>query len=48
MLNSDAMWRLEFEQPIPTDLPGEEQLEQIYQYGYLAECNDATGASVRS
>jgi PAS domain S-box-containing protein len=39
--NSDAMWRIEFEQPIRTDMPEEQQLEAIYRYGYLAECNDA-------
>jgi two-component system cell cycle sensor histidine kinase/response regulator CckA len=39
--NADAMWRIEFEQPIRTSLPEEEQLELIYQYGYVAECNDA-------
>ena len=39
--NADAMWRLEFEQTIPLDLPEEEQLERIYKYGYVAECNDA-------
>jgi PAS domain S-box-containing protein len=39
--NADAMWRLEFEQRIRTDLPEEEQFAQIYRYGYLAECNDA-------
>lgn len=39
--NGDAMWRLEFEQPIPTSLPEEEQFQRIYKYGYLAECNDA-------
>jgi two-component system cell cycle sensor histidine kinase/response regulator CckA len=39
--NADAMWRIEFEQPIPIDLPEEEQLQLIYRYGYLAECNDA-------
>jgi PAS domain S-box-containing protein len=41
MLNADAMWRIEFEQYIATDLPEQEQLEQIYQFGYVAECNDA-------
>uniref|UniRef100_Q023I0 histidine kinase n=1 Tax=Solibacter usitatus (strain Ellin6076) TaxID=234267 RepID=Q023I0_SOLUE len=41
MLNADAMWRIELEQPIPIDLPEEEQIQQIYRYGYLAECNDA-------
>ncbi len=39
--NADAMWRLEFEHPIPTALPEKEQLDRIYKYGYLAECNDA-------
>jgi PAS domain S-box-containing protein len=39
--NSDAMWRIEFEQPVRTDLPEDEQLATIYKYGYLAECNDA-------
>ena len=41
LLNCDAMWRIEFEQPISTELPEEQQIEQIYRYGYLAECNDA-------
>jgi two-component system, cell cycle sensor histidine kinase and response regulator CckA len=41
VLNADPMWRIEFEQPISTELPEQQQLEQIYQYGYLAECNDA-------
>jgi PAS domain S-box-containing protein len=40
--NADAMWRVEFEQPIPVNLSGEEQLDRIYKYGYVAECNDAT------
>ena len=39
--NADAMWRVEFEQPIPTSIPEQEQLERIYQCGYVAECNDA-------
>ncbi len=39
--NDDAMWRIEFDPPVPTDLPEEEQLERIHQTGYLAECNDA-------
>jgi PAS domain S-box-containing protein len=38
----DAMWRIEFEKPIPVHLPEEEQVERIYRYGYMAECNDAT------
>lgn len=39
--NGDAMWRVEFEKPIPLSLPEEEQLQRIYEHGYLAECNDA-------
>jgi PAS domain S-box-containing protein len=39
--NSDALWRVEFERPIPIDLPEEEQYNRILQYGYLAECNEA-------
>ena len=37
----DAMWRIEFELPIAVGLSEDEQIEKIYQYGYLAECNDA-------
>lgn len=40
--NPDAMWRIEFEEPIPLGLSEEEQLERIYRSGYLAECNDAS------
>ncbi|HKE24463.1 MAG TPA: ATP-binding protein [Bryobacteraceae bacterium] len=40
--NADAMWRIEFEQPIPTSLSEEEQVERILKSGYMAECNDAT------
>jgi PAS domain S-box-containing protein len=39
--SADAMWRIEFERPIDTNQPAEEQYAQIFQYGYLAECNDA-------
>ncbi|MGA7234975.1 MAG: PAS domain S-box protein [Bryobacteraceae bacterium] len=39
--NDDAMWRIEFDPPVPTDLSEQEQLERIHQTGYLAECNDA-------
>jgi two-component system cell cycle sensor histidine kinase/response regulator CckA len=39
--NTDAMWRIEFENPISTSLSEDEQIENIYRYGYLAECNDA-------
>src|SRR5262245_48936082 len=39
----DAMWRIEFEEPIDLELPEHEQIDRMYQYGYLAECNEATG-----
>jgi PAS domain S-box-containing protein len=39
--NPDAMWRLELEHPVPLNLPEEEQIERIYRFGYIAECNDA-------
>lgn len=40
-LNEDAMWRIEFEAPIATTLTEDEQVERIYQLGYMAECNDS-------
>jgi PAS domain S-box-containing protein len=40
-LNADGMWCVDFDQPIPTELPPEEQLALAYQYGYYSECNDA-------
>jgi PAS domain S-box-containing protein len=39
--SSDGIWRFETIQPIPVSLPPEEQVEQFFQYGYLAECNEA-------
>jgi two-component system, cell cycle sensor histidine kinase and response regulator CckA len=39
--NPDAMWRIEFPEPIPLNVPEDEQVELIYRLGYLAECNDA-------
>jgi PAS domain S-box-containing protein len=40
--NADAMWRVEFEQPIDITLGVHEQIAAMYRYGYVAECNDAT------
>jgi PAS domain S-box-containing protein len=40
-LNPDPMWRIEFEPPVPTSLPEQEQMERIFRDGFLAECNDA-------
>jgi two-component system, cell cycle sensor histidine kinase and response regulator CckA len=39
--SADAMWRIEFERSIDTSLSAPDQLEEMYRYGYLAECNDA-------
>lgn len=39
--STDAMWRLEFEKPIPVDLAEDEQIDRIYRFGYVAECNAA-------
>jgi PAS domain S-box-containing protein len=37
--SSEGIWRLEFTPPIDTALPVEEQVEQAYTAGRLAECN---------
>lgn len=39
--SSEGIWRMEFEQPVATDLPADEQIELFYRYAYLAECNPA-------
>ena len=39
--SSEAIWRFEIEQPCPIALAAEDQIEWLYRYGYLAECNDA-------
>lgn len=39
--NPDGMWRVEFESPIPIDLPENEQVALIHRHGYVAECNDS-------
>jgi PAS domain S-box-containing protein len=36
----NGMWRFEFKPPIPTDLPVDEQIDRMYQSGYLAELNE--------
>ena len=40
-VSSEGIWRFEIEQPIPVTLPVDEQIEQMYQFAYLAECNNA-------
>jgi PAS domain S-box-containing protein len=39
--SSEGIWRFESGRPVETSLPADEQLEMLYEYGYLAECNDA-------
>ena len=38
--SSEGIWRFELEEPMPTELPDEEQLDHFYRHAYLAECND--------
>ena len=39
--SSEAIWRVEFEEPVKIEWSEDEQIEHALQYGYLAECNDA-------
>ena len=38
--STEAIWRVELDQPIPIDLPEEEQVNRLYRDAYLAECNE--------
>ena len=38
---SEGIWRYEFDEIIPINLPAEEQAARAYRSAYLAECNDA-------
>ncbi|HEX6124363.1 MAG TPA: PAS domain S-box protein [Pyrinomonadaceae bacterium] len=38
--STEAIWRFELTEPIPIDLPTDEQIRLAYKHGYLAECND--------
>ncbi len=38
---TEGIWRLEFDQPISTELTAKEQVHLIHSTGYIAECNDA-------
>jgi PAS domain S-box-containing protein len=40
-LTSEATWRFHHEQPLDITLPEDEQIEHLYLYSVLAECNDA-------
>jgi PAS domain S-box-containing protein len=39
--SSEGIWRFELDEPVPTDITADEQIELFYKHGYLAECNDA-------
>jgi PAS domain S-box-containing protein len=39
--STEGIWRIEFDKPIPTYLSAQEQLNLIFNYGYIAECNNA-------
>lgn len=38
---NEGIWRIEFEPPVPIDLPAEEIIGKIYKKGRIAECNEA-------
>jgi PAS domain-containing protein len=40
-ISSEGIWRFEIEQPIPVTLPVDDQIDMLYQFAYLAECNNA-------
>jgi PAS domain S-box-containing protein len=37
--SSEAIWRLDLDEPVSTDLPPDEQIRLYYRYSRLAECN---------
>ena len=39
--STEGIWRFEFDEPISTHLPVEEQMALADRYGFMAECNDA-------
>ena len=39
--SSEAIWRFEMDEPLDVSLSHEQVLELAWQFGYLAECNDA-------
>jgi PAS domain S-box-containing protein len=41
--SSEGIWRCELEQTIPIDEPEDRQIEDMYRFASLAECNDAMG-----
>ena len=40
-ISSEGIWRFEIEEPIPVTLPVDDQIDLLYRFAYLAECNNA-------
>ena len=40
-VTTEATWRFHHEKPLDITLPEDEQVEHLYLYSFLAECNDA-------
>lgn len=40
-VSTEAIWRVDFDPPVPLDLEEEGQLNAIVESGYVADCNDA-------
>jgi hypothetical protein len=40
-VTTEATWRFHHEKPLDITLPEDEQIEHLYLYSFLAECNDA-------
>ena len=39
--SSEGVWRCELKKPMPIDLPVEQQIDFVFKYGVMAECNPA-------
>jgi signal transduction histidine kinase/ActR/RegA family two-component response regulator len=39
--SSEGIWRFEVDEPIPIEWPIDQQIDAMYRWGYMAECNDA-------
>jgi PAS domain S-box-containing protein len=39
--SSEAIWRIELDEPVPVNVPVDQQIELFYRDAYLAECNRA-------
>ena len=37
--SAEGIWRCELEEPVPVEIPVDEQIERFYRHSFLAECN---------